>query len=64
MEATDWIPTAERFPPDNEAVLVHHWWTGSEVAYRQDGKWFLIWTNYQIGDDAYTHWMKLPEPPK
>lgn len=59
----EWIPVEDRLPPDNHAVLVNHWMTGIEMAFRQDGQWGVCWTNCLHSGSGYTHWRELPERP-
>lgn len=59
----EWIPLAERLPPDNVAVLVNHDPGGVEMAFRQDGQWCISWTNFLHSGSGYTHWRELPERP-
>lgn len=58
-----WIRVDERLPEENVSVLVNHWITGIEMAFRRDGQWGITWTGFMGSGVGYTHWMPLPEPP-
>lgn len=64
MSDQGWIDVDERLPPDNQAVLVNHWMTGIEMAFRENGQWGVAWTNHMHSGSGYTHWRELPPPPE
>jgi hypothetical protein len=57
----EWIPVAERLPPDRTVVLA---WSGKRVAfgYISDGNWIDTLYGWVIPNGP-THWMPLPAPP-
>ena len=59
-----WIPVEERLPEEGVSVLVNHWMTGIEMAYRRGDQWGITWTGFMGSGSGYTHWMPLPEPPE
>ena len=62
--ARRWIPVEERLPEEGVSVLVNHWITGIEMAFRRDDQWGITWTGFMGSGSGYTHWMPLPEPPE
>ena len=58
-----WIPVEERLPEEGVSVLVNHWMTGVEMAFRRDDQWGIAWTGFMGSGSGYTHWMPLPSPP-
>lgn len=58
-----WIPVEERLPEEGVSVLVNHWITGIEMAYRRGDQWGITWTGFIGSDSGYSHWMPLPSPP-
>ena len=63
-EERRWVPSEERMPPDNVAVLVWHDAGGVEMAYREKGSWFMSFLGYSVSDSSYTNWQPLPAPPE
>ena len=63
-EERRWVPSEEKMPPENVAVLVWHDAGGVEMAYREKGSWFMSFLGYSVSDSSYTHWMPLPAPPE
>jgi len=59
-----WIPVSEQLPEENVSVLVNHWMTGIEMAYRRGDQWGITWTGFLGSGSGYTHWMPLPSPPE
>ena len=60
-EGQRWIPVSERFPEDDEDVLVWVNGTHRDMAYRDEGVWYDEEHNHLKN---ITHWMPLPKPPK
>lgn len=60
-EEQRWIPVEEKLPSDNVAVLCWVDGCGAEMAWREEGQWFLSFAGYPISESTYTHWMPLPE---
>lgn len=58
-----WIPVEERLPEEGVSVLVNHWITGIEMAYRRGDQWGITWTGFIGSGSGYSHWMPLPSPP-
>ena len=56
-----WIPVSEGFPENDGIYLTYNKKKKYEFHFFQIGKrmWPAIWE-----EDAVTHWMPLPEPPK
>ncbi len=63
-EPSPWIPVEERLPKEGVSVLVNHWMTGIEMAYRCGDQWGITWTGFIGSGSGYSHWMPLPEPPE
>ena len=59
---SNWIPTENELPDDNETVIVHALDNDPPVwlGYYDAGDWYSV--------DSFacyvTHWMPLPEPPE
>jgi hypothetical protein len=62
--AARWIPVEERLPEEGVSVLVNHWMTGIEMAYRRGDQWGITWTGFIGSGSGYSHWMPLPSPPE
>lgn len=60
----DWIPVTERLPEQNTRVIGFMAWKGITAIEYQHGKWYSIDHLQSLPDEAVTHWMPLPEPPK
>ena len=56
-----WISVTDRFPQDDDYVLVWVNGTYRDMAYRDEGVWYDEEHNHLKN---ITHWMPLPEPPK
>ena len=59
-----WIPVTERLPEQNTRVIGFMAWTGITAIEYQHGKWYSIDHLQPLPDEAVTHWMPLPQPPK
>ena len=59
-----WIPVAERLPEQNTRVIGFMAWKGITAIEYQHGKWYSIDHLQPLPDEAVTHWMPLPQPPK
>ena len=59
-----WIPVTERLPEQNTRVIGFMAWKGITAIEYQHGKWYSIDHLQPLPDEAVTHWMPLPQPPK
>ena len=59
-----WIPVTERLPENNTRVIGFMAWKSMTAIERQHNKWYSIDHLEPLPDEAVTHWMPLPEPPK
>lgn len=59
-----WIPVSERLPEQNTRVIGFMAWKGITAIEYQHGKWYSIDHLQPLPNEAVTHWMPLPEPPK
>lgn len=59
-----WIPVTERLPEEYTRVIGFMAWKAMTAIEYQNGKWYLIDHLETLPDEAVTHWMPLPEPPK
>lgn len=59
-----WIPVSDRLPEPNTRVIGFMAWKGITVIEYQNGKWYSIDHLQPLPDEAVTHWMSLPKPPK
>lgn len=59
-----WIPVTDRLPEQNTRVIGFMAWKGITVIEYQNGKWYSIDHLQPLPNEAVTHWMPLPEPPK
>ena len=59
-----WIPATERFPEENMRVIGFMAWKGITAIEFQNGKWYSVDHLQSLPDEAVTHWMPLPPPPK
>jgi len=60
---SEWISVKDRMPPDDDAVLVFWLDDEGDECFRVD-RWLDMYTEWQVYDGEYTHWMPLPEAPK
>ena len=61
----EWISVNESIPNENKAVLV--WCPEHEniyLAFVENGVWMYFGGPIAVCNDAVTHWMPIPEPPK
>ena len=61
---TGWIPVTERLPKECTRVIGFMAWKAMAAIEYQNGKWYSIDHLSPLPDEAVTHWMPLPEPPK
>ena len=59
-----WISVKERLPENNTRVIGFMAWKAMTAVERQNNKWYSIDHLESLPDEAVTHWMPLPEPPK
>ena len=59
-----WIPVTERLPEEYTRVIGFMAWKAMTAIEYQNGKWHSINHLEPLPDEAVTHWMPLPEPPK
>lgn len=59
-----WIPVTERLPEEYTRVIGFMAWKAMTAIEYQNGKWYSIDHLEPLPDEAITHWMPLPEPPK
>ena len=67
LEKYKWIPTNERLPEDDVAVLISIEWGGISLAYRIDGCWRWDYESFEsefFSDNEVLAWMPIPEPYK
>ena len=64
VEERRWIPVGEKLPGNNVAVLCYVDGCGAEMAWRENGQWFLSFAGCRISDSTYTHWQPLPPGPE
>ena len=60
---TEWIPVTERLPENKGNYLGFTGSTSMVGYYKGNGMWW-IWLKDIEGENLFTHWMPLPEPPK
>ena len=59
-----WIPVTERLPEEYTRVIGFMAWKSMTAIEYQNGKWYSIDHLEPLPDEAVTHWMPLPQPPK
>ena len=59
-----WISCSERMPREFTRVIGYKAWKAMTVIEYQNGKWYSIDHLEPLPDEAVTHWMPLPKPPK
>ena len=59
-----WIPVTERLPKPNTRIIAYMAWKQIITLEYQNSRWYLADRLGSIPDEAVTHWMPLPEPPK
>lgn len=59
-----WIPVTERLPEEYTRVIGFMAWKAMTAIEYQNGKWYSIDHLEPLPDEAVTHWMPLPKPPK
>lgn len=59
-----WIPVTERLPEEYTRVIGFMAWKSMTAIEYQNGKWYSIDHLEPLPDEAVTHWMPLPKPPK
>lgn len=64
VQPVKWISVAERLPEQNTRVIGFMAWKGITAIEYQHGKWYSIDHLQSLPNEAVTHWMPLPEPPK
>ena len=64
VQPVKWIPVAERLPEQNTRVIGFMAWKGITAIEYQNGKWYSIDHLQSLPNEAVTHWMPLPKPPK
>ena len=64
VQPMKWIPVTERLPEQNTRVIGFMAWKGITAIEYQHGKWYSIDHLQSLPNEAVTHWMPIPEPPK
>lgn len=59
-----WIPVSERLPREYTRVIGYMAWHSMTAIEYQHGKWYSIDHLEPLPDEAVSHWMPLPKPPK
>lgn len=59
-----WISVNDKLPEEYTRVLAFMAWKQITAIEYQNGKWYSIDHLQYLPDEAVTHWMPLPEPPK
>lgn len=59
-----WIPCGERLPEEYTRVIGYMAWHAMTVIEYQHGRWYSIDHLEPLPDEAVSHWMPLPKPPK
>ena len=59
-----WIPVTERLPREYERVIGYMAWKAMTAIEYQNGRWYSIDHLEPLPDEAVSHWMPLPQPPK
>ena len=62
--AERWIPVTEGLPRECERVIGYMAWKAMTAIEYQHGRWYSIDHLEPLPDEAVTHWMPLPQPPK
>lgn len=63
-ELPKWISVKERLPKECTRVIGFMAWKAMTAIEYQNGKWYSIDHLSPLPDEAVTHWMPLPKPPK
>ena len=64
IEERKWIPCGERMPEEYTRVIGYMAWHAMTAIEYQHGRWFSIDHLEPLPDEAVSHWMPLPKPPK
>ena len=64
IEYSPWIPCSERLPREYTRVIGYMAWKAMTAIEYQHGKWYSIDHLEPLPDEAVSHWMPLPKPPK
>ena len=64
LERDRWISVEERLPEPHTRVIGFMAWKSIMTVEYQNGHWYNIDHLEHMPDEAVTHWMPLPEPPK
>lgn len=59
-----WIPVSERLPREYTRVIGYMAWKAMTAIEYQHGRWYSIDHLEPLPDEAVSHWMPLPKPPK
>ena len=59
-----WIPCSEMLPREHTRVIGYMAWKAMTAIEYQHGKWYSIDHLEPLPDEAVSHWMPLPKPPK
>lgn len=59
-----WIPCSERLPLEYTRVIGYMAWKAMTAIEYQHGRWYSIDHLEPLPDEAVSHWMPLPKPPK
>ena len=59
-----WIPCGERLPREYTRVIGYMAWKAMTAIEYQHGRWYSIDHLEPLPDEAVSHWMPLPKPPK
>ena len=59
-----WIPCSEKMPKEYTRVIGYMAWHAMTAIEYQHGRWYSIDHLEPLPDEAVSHWMPLPKPPK
>lgn len=59
----EWIPVSEKLPKNKGNYLGFTGSTSMVAYYKGNGIWWS-WLNDVEGENLFTHWLPLPQPPK
>lgn len=64
IDPVRWIPVSERLPEEYTRVIGYMAWKAMTAIEYQHGRWYSIDHLVPLPDEAVSHWMPLPKPPK
>ena len=59
-----WIPCSDGLPREYTRVIGYMAWKAMTAIEYQHGRWYSIDHLEPLPDEAVSHWMPLPKPPK